>query len=196
MILAKLIHPEVFRPGDPDQDPFRSPIVADTSAMVWLKPNMYSTNWASAAKNHPTITTFAVATGGGVVLIEPTPESVVQHGHFYAGVSDYEASDTLAVDWLDQNVVVSGCRNGQVRLWDTRSNGTSARMQHSSTITHARRLNEHMIVVAGLRHQVSSPSPPTAYFLTAFASSRVSQSPYASSKSISQYPTLPNIIHF
>lgn len=95
-----------------------------------------------------------MATTQGILLVEQTPETWVQNRH-----ADFKSSDTLAVDWLDQNVVISGARNGQIRLWDTRNNGTSTRMLHPSCTTHVRRLNEHMIVVAGLMHQVTLPPP-------------------------------------
>ena len=129
-----------------------SPVV-DVSALMSLESTTYDTYWASAARSSPTVPSFAVGTCHGILLVEATPETWIQNRH--TDFSDYEASDTLAVDWLDQNVVLSGCRNGEIRLWDTRHNGTSARMVHPSSTTHVRRMNEHMIVAAGLMHQVS-----------------------------------------
>ena len=72
-------------------------------------------------------------------------------------VETEESSDTLSVDWLDRNVVVSGRRNGAVRLWDIRSRGLdacSAPIQHPSCISHIRSLDRNRIVVAGLQDQV------------------------------------------
>jgi len=128
--------------------------VVDDSPPVVLESTTDTSYWASAARNSPTVGCFAVATTQGILLVEQNPDTWVQNRH-----ADFKSSDTLAVDWLDQNVVISGARNGQIRLWDIRNNGTSTRMLHPSCTTHVRRLNEHMIVVAGLMHQVTSPPP-------------------------------------
>ena len=130
-----------------------SPLVDDSASayrMLGTHPGQISI-WAAAAKNDPGITDFALATNNGIVLVEESgPLSSNRRG------STYQPSDTIAVDWEDPNVVLSGCRNGHVRLWDTRSNGTSMRMVHPSAAAHVRRLNEHIIVVAGLMHQLST----------------------------------------
>ena len=66
-------------------------------------------------------------------------------------------TDVLAVDWQSVNVVLSGCRDGTVRLWDVRvrePHGTSLRLRHSSTINHVRKLNDNSIIVAGIEGQL------------------------------------------
>ena len=56
------------------------------------------------------------------------------------------------MDWLDNNILINGQRNGNVKLWDVRTSGyegTSYPIQHSSSITHVKKINENKIVVAG-----------------------------------------------
>lgn len=65
------------------------------------------------------------------------------------------ATDILAVDWLDENVVVAGGRDGAVRLWDARSHGKSTRLQFPSCISHVKAIGGSRIVVAGLENNVS-----------------------------------------
>ncbi len=155
--LVKLVEPDVhfssLQGPEYYSEAHISPLVDDSSPIV-LESTSNTSYWASAAKNGSSADSFAVATSHGILLVEQTPETWVQNRRV-----DFKSSDTLAVDWLDQNVVLSGSRNGQIRLWDTRSNGTSTRMLHPSCTTHVRRLNEHMIVVAGLMHQVNLPPP-------------------------------------
>lgn len=68
-----------------------------------------------------------------------------------------EKTDVLAVDWQSINVVLSGCRDRTVRLWDVRvgePHGTSLRLRHSSTINYVRKLNDNSIIVAGMERQL------------------------------------------
>ena len=65
----------------------------------------------------------------------------------------------MAVDWLSPTVIMNGCTEGGVWLWDLRSGGKSceSRIQHPNRINHVRRIDENMIVVAGLESPVSIP---------------------------------------
>ncbi|KAI4212045.1 MAG: hypothetical protein LQ351_005227 [Letrouitia transgressa] len=63
-------------------------------------------------------------------------------------------SDALSVDYQDHNVILSGYRNGLVRLWDTRSQASTIRLQHPSSVAHARAMTGHRIAVAGLSNQL------------------------------------------
>lgn len=65
------------------------------------------------------------------------------------------ATDILAVDWLDENVVVAGGRDGTVRLWDARSRGKTTRLQFPSCISQVKAINGSRVVVAGLQDNVS-----------------------------------------
>ena len=72
-------------------------------------------------------------------------------------VNNDMVTDVLAVDWQSINVVLSGCRDRTVRLWDVRvrePHGTSLRLRHSSSINHVRKLNDNAIIVAGIEGQI------------------------------------------
>ena len=141
--------------------------VVDGQTIIRMDATSSTTYYACAANQFSTSPRFAIATPHGIDVMFQDLEawssssgfSWSSDGHdqndFERCTSPYDISDTIAVDWLDHNVVLSGCRNGQVRLWDTRTIGTSIPLRHPSSITHARRLNESMIVVAGLKHQVN-----------------------------------------
>ena len=82
------------------------------------------------------------------------------------------ATDILAVDWLDENVVVAGGRDGGVRLWDARSRGQSTRLQFPSTISHVKAVGSSRVIVAGLKNNVSRllfQVLPTSIWLQSFA---------------------------
>lgn len=63
-------------------------------------------------------------------------------------------SDALSVDYQNHNVILSGYRNGLVRLWDTRSRASTIRLQHPSSVAHVRAMTGHRIAVAGLSNQL------------------------------------------
>ena len=71
--------------------------------------------------------------------------------------SDLYRTEVLAVDWQNINVVLNGCRDKTVRLWDVRIaglEGTNVRLRHPSTINHVRKLNDNSIIVAGMERQL------------------------------------------
>lgn len=108
--------------------------------------------WASAANPYSGVASFAIAASNGSLLISQSQARwCADIGDRYSG-----APEVMAVDWLSPNVVIKGCKDGGVRLWDTRSGGESreSRIQHPSQINHARRVDENTIVVAGLESQV------------------------------------------
>ena len=65
-------------------------------------------------------------------------------------------SDTIALDWLSPNVVIEGCTFGAVKLSDNRipTENDNPRIRHPTGISHVRRIDENMIVVAGMGHTV------------------------------------------
>ena len=117
------------------------------------KPTIY---WASAANPCPDLCKFAIATaGGGILLRESQGRWTLE--------CPQDQGDAVAVDWLSPTVVLTGCRLGEVRLWDTRSRAASIepRIQHPIAINHVRSIDANVIVVAGLQNEViSSPSSP------------------------------------
>ncbi|KAF2097142.1 hypothetical protein NA57DRAFT_77397 [Rhizodiscina lignyota] len=61
-------------------------------------------------------------------------------------------SDVLALDWLSPNTLAAGLRNATVRLWDSRSNGTSLRLFHGGPVVGVKRAgNESLVAVCGLK---------------------------------------------
>lgn len=116
-----------------------------------------ATFWAAAAKPDPAVSEFAVA-GSSVVIRVFLRDGFDWDMQVEHAASD--RSDTLAADWLNTNVILSGHRDGSVILWDTRSSGKHARanpLKHSSCISHIRRLDPNRVVVAGLYDQVCLP---------------------------------------
>jgi hypothetical protein len=62
-------------------------------------------------------------------------------------------SDILAVDWLSDNTVAMGCRNGKIHIYDTRSKGSSQVARHSCPISRLRRADDFTrLVVSGLNN--------------------------------------------
>ena len=130
--------------------------------------------WASSACPHTTRSDFALATDGGTILVveNQTGWGFGRHQSFENVNNSDLNTDVLAVDWQSINVVLSGCRDKTVRLWDVRvgePHGTSLRLRHLSTINHVRRLNDNSIIVAGTERQLCTydlrfvPSIATPY---------------------------------
>lgn len=108
--------------------------------------------WASTANPYSKDTSFAVAASDGAfILNESQGRWTVDDDVGWS----FDRSDVRAVDWLEPTVVIKGCNDGAVRLWDIRNGDEVARIQHPSQVNHAKRIvNETRIVVAGLHSQV------------------------------------------
>ena len=125
-------------------------------------PQRLTDFWASSACPNATRSDFALATSGGTILVIESQTGWVfgRHQLFENAInSDIDHTDVLAVDWQSINVVLSGCRDKTVRLWDVRVGGlqgTSLRLRHPSTINHVRKLNDNSIIVAGMERQLCS----------------------------------------
>ncbi|KAF2128752.1 hypothetical protein P153DRAFT_367105 [Dothidotthia symphoricarpi CBS 119687] len=60
-------------------------------------------------------------------------------------------SDILSLDWISYTTIALGCRNGNVRLYDTRSGGSSRVLTHSQPIAKIKRADDPTrLVVSGL----------------------------------------------
>lgn len=118
------------------------------------------TYWASAANPRHDICNFAVAASNGCFLLrERQGQYTIQYTDGVQG-----CWGAVAIDWLSPSVVLKGCTEGAVRLWDTRINAESlsARIQHPIAVTNVRSIDENFVVVAGMGNQVSHPcSAPT-----------------------------------
>lgn len=163
--VSRLIKPEEWRAryqerltGSLAWDYELLPYASDASTLFRSPTN--ATFWASSSRPDPTISDFAIATTYGTVVVAQT-QSSWSFGRIQTfGFEDFDASsEVLAVDWLDTNILLNGCRDGTVRLWDARthgSSGTSWRVKHRSCINHVRRLDANRIVVAGLQRQMAT----------------------------------------
>lgn len=54
-----------------------------------------------------------------------------------------------AVDWLDRNVIIAGSFDSRVWLYDTRSQGSTARFQHGHAVQALKRVDEWKVIAAG-----------------------------------------------
>ena len=122
-------------------------------------------NWACAANPCHDVCSFAIAASNGSLLLrEDEDEWTLGQSQSSEGLRE-----AVAVDWLCPNVVLKGCRLGEVRLWDTRSHSmsTEPRIQHPIAINHVRSIDANLIVVAGLQNEVSlGPFAPCTFGLT------------------------------
>ena len=57
-------------------------------------------------------------------------------------------TDILTVDWMSPTVIVFGQRNGKIRLYDTRSNGSSHILTHPGPVGKVRRADDPTRIVA------------------------------------------------
>ena len=130
-----------------------------------LRHSPFISYWASAANPYSGTASFAIAASNGSLLLR-----YCEGGRWCRETvkGDNGEDEAMAVDWLSQNVMIDGCKDGGLRLWDIRGGyeGRKRRIQHPSQINHARRIDENMIVVAGLESQVRLRN---AEYITKFA---------------------------
>lgn len=165
--LTKLIEPEDWRvrhqsfmrtrSHERDNDPLS--YTSDVSTVI--RSSMNATFWASSSRPDATISDFAIATTHGTVIVAEAQSSwSFDRIQTFLKHDGLDASpEVLAVDWLDTNILLNGCRDGTVRLWDARTcgtGGTSWRVKHRSCVNHVRRLDANRIVVAGLERQMAA----------------------------------------
>lgn len=106
--------------------------------------------WASAANPTLQIPSCAIATSNGAFI-----QTAHESGWRAEGGLSHDAPEVMAVDWQSENVVIKGCKDGGVRLWDKRSPAEEIlRFQHPSQINHAKCPDANRIVVAGLDSRV------------------------------------------
>ncbi|KAF2818524.1 hypothetical protein CC86DRAFT_364147 [Ophiobolus disseminans] len=60
-------------------------------------------------------------------------------------------SDVLALDWISYTTIALGCRDGKIRLYDTRSGGSSHILTHPHPISKIKRADDQTrLIVSGL----------------------------------------------
>ena len=164
--LTKLVEPEEWteryqghmgtRSRERDDDLLS--YTSDVSTVI--RSQRSATFWAASARPDPTTSDFAIATTYGTVIVAEAQSSWSFDRYQTFKCKNFDASsEVLAVDWLDTNVLLNGCRDGTVRMWDVRthgSSGTSWRIKHPSCINHVRKVDRNKIVVAGLERQMAA----------------------------------------
>ncbi|KAL8952647.1 MAG: hypothetical protein Q9222_001453 [Ikaeria aurantiellina] len=161
-----------------------------------IHPHGVNTVWASAAEPSSSRgTAFAVGTSKGVILAGLDAQTTTTSTQICNWTPDDDHSctpDTTSVDFWSPDTILAGLRNGKVRIWDTRSNGTNTRFLHhpASCVNHVRTLDENKILVAGLRHSLcvydarfTKPRPQSSF------------SPFPSSQPIFTFATYRNKDH-
>lgn len=163
--LTKLIEPQEWRARcqarmrtrSPERD--NDPLSYTSDVSTVIRSQMNATFWAASARPDATISDFAIATTHGTVIVAESQSSwSFDRIQTFKCESIEASSEVLAVDWLDSNVLLNGCRDGTVRLWDVRTDdasGTSWRIKHPSCVNHVRKVDRNRIVVAGLERQMA-----------------------------------------
>lgn len=132
--------------------------VIDGDVACFIQLRGTNTIWCSAAGPHPNAPVFAVGTSRGVRLFEcrdlASPECLAFQ-NWPCNDPSQGRDDTLAIDFWTEHAVLAGMRSGKVRLWDIRANGTNVRFQHTSCVRQVRAIDEHKVLVAGLKNSLS-----------------------------------------
>ena len=166
ILLTKLIEPDEWRARYQDYMENRSherdndPLWYTTDISTVIRTQSFGTIWASSPRPDPTTSTFAIATSYGAATVAESQSSwSFDRVQTFKSEAFDASSEVLALDWLDTNILLNGCRDGTVRLWDARTSGasgTSWRAKHQSCINHVRKLDGNRIVVAGLERQMAT----------------------------------------
>ena len=167
--LTKLIEPEEWNAHSQNPTTNRSPghshdppsYTSDVSTLI--RSHMTTTFWSSSARPDTPTSDFAIATTHGTVIVAESQSSWSSNrlqAFKSEDSNERRSSEVLAVDWLDRNILLNGCRDGTVRLWDVRTDGgasgTSWRVRHPACINHIRKMGDvSRIVVAGLEGRMA-----------------------------------------
>ena len=100
----------------------------------------------SVAASH--VEHLAVAASSSMLLFT---RSQIGEWNSTTPVSSLE-SDVLALDWISYTTVALGCRDGKIRLYDTRSGGSSHIFTHPHPISKIKRADDQTrLIVSGLQ---------------------------------------------
>lgn len=127
----------------PLTDPSFSPL--PTSTLTTQYTINHADCWTCAA--NPFLhaqTTFAASILKKVVLYSDT------QGQWAETQNIKGRHDVFAVEWMTPTLLSIGTRNGHIRLWDTRSNGSALRLEHKSRVSGIRRASPETLVVCGI----------------------------------------------
>ena len=110
---------------------------------------------ASAARPQSSTASFVIATTDGIYFLSCDNENHLSSGPKMT--KDPRPRDKCrAVDWLSENVAISGSMGGKIRLWDQRVKDGVDRVAMDHGIAHCRRMTANKIVVAGFSDELKS----------------------------------------
>ncbi|KAF2746716.1 hypothetical protein M011DRAFT_526802 [Sporormia fimetaria CBS 119925] len=145
--------PPVIYMTDPDRD---EPFLGEQ-----FTPHRYNTIWTSSPRPSSLVSdpgTSVSATEDEVVVIAANSDLLLTRRRPSGTWNCSDAllsgqSDVLSLCWLDHRTIAMGLRNGALRLYDTRSNGSSSVLRHPAPIGQIRRAGsaDH-VVCAGLNN--------------------------------------------
>lgn len=161
--LTKLIEPEEWNAQSHSPEHNHDPPSYTSDVSTLIRSHINTTFWASSARPDATTSDFAIATTHGTVIVAESQSSWSSdrlQTFKFGDSNEPRSSEVLAVDWLDKNILLNGCRDGTVRLWDVRTDGgasgTSRRVRHPACINHVRKMGDaNRIVVAGLEGRMA-----------------------------------------
>ncbi|KAI9869686.1 MAG: hypothetical protein M1830_005218 [Pleopsidium flavum] len=139
-----------------------------TGVTVLLRPSTETSIWTSLPSPSSSNPTIALGTSHGITLLAETPSNWIETRTINL------PSDVFALEWLGANgVLVAGCRNGSVKVYDQRSpermektrNGLGGRgFRHGSAVVGVRKVGQWGLVVCGLESKPQllslNPTPP------------------------------------
>lgn len=129
---------------EPDLIVARSPAEFDLSIVYHFEPE--TTTWSSCANPFasPQETTIAVGTSKEVLLYTDA------QGRWDDAQRVPSKSDVLDLAWLTSDTLAAGHRNGDLRLWDTRSQGNTIRLNRIGPVCNVRRISDQTLAIHGM----------------------------------------------
>ena len=115
-----------------------------------LHPSRSDYVWDSDADSDSAQPTIAAATSKGIYYLKMTTTGTYDSDE----TKTTSKSDVLAVRWLSPKLLLGGCRNGNVLLYDQRVEKDVQALYHPSGVVRLRVVDEHRVVVAGMEDQL------------------------------------------
>ncbi|KAJ5754044.1 uncharacterized protein N7511_008197 [Penicillium nucicola] len=143
----------------PDNDGgYNWPTIAQPTRIV---PDHPMTFWDTAACPTTTDPTFAIAASEGLHTIHGgkngwlVKKHEIDTGPGLPGKKKYrwsEMNSVCSVEWLNQDVIMSGRKNGAILFNDLRTGSSTNHFQHSDSAMKIRKVDDWRFVVAGPRY--------------------------------------------
>ncbi|KAF2024013.1 hypothetical protein EK21DRAFT_79675 [Setomelanomma holmii] len=147
--------PPVVYLSDPDRD---GPYVGEQ-----FTPRGCSTIWGAAARPNSFMAqlepTNSVPASHAEHLAVAASNSMLLFSRSLSGAwtsstpTKYLGTDVLCLDWISHTTIAFGCRDGKIRLYDSRSDGSSHILTHPNPVSHIKRADDPTrLVVSGLQN--------------------------------------------